>query len=519
MAQTQTTTRASFGFQARTVETTARAPRIMSDLAYASMAEWQQNVVRPFAGATGLPPGTVLFTLALFASLPLGFGFAAVPGAFAKNLYSLATGTALSYFAFGGSTVTCLYMGAASYLAMALDRRRCGYVVFAGSFGYLIRYHATSASGESWKAGNIDITGLLMVLTLKVTACALNYMDAGAVRDTAKRNAHLRRVAVEELPNPLEYAGWLMFPCTLVVGPAIEFREYHDWLHGKGHYGGKDEVTNVGKMDPPALRSRYARSLWLVAYSSLFCFVHLFVMRVYTIDNTYLDPAWSARPLWRKFWELHILGQGSRGKYFFCWVWAEAACVASGVGFGGYDEKTREPRWDVATNVKPMGVERAATFVQIPHNWNVKTGMWLRHYVYDRATPEGARPGFAQLLLTQVISGVWHGLYAGYWLFFVSSAVFVHGSKGVYRWQRDHFSKRWSFLIDFPHWALTTVGLNYLCGAFMLVTYEQCMNAWGSVYFLPHLTVLLMVVFSETVGRSAARRKRSAEKRSEAKAA
>ena len=120
----------------------------MSDLAYASMAEWQQNVVRPFAGATGLPPGTVLFTLALFASLPLGFGFAAVPGAFAKNLYSLATGTALSYFAFGGSTVTCLYMGAASYLAMALDRRRCGYVVFAGSFGYLIRYHATSVHGN-----------------------------------------------------------------------------------------------------------------------------------------------------------------------------------------------------------------------------------------------------------------------------------------------------------------------------------------------------------------------------------
>ncbi len=35
--------------------------------------------------------------------------------------------------------------------------------------------------GESWKAGNIDITGLLMVLTLKVTACSLNYMDCGCV--------------------------------------------------------------------------------------------------------------------------------------------------------------------------------------------------------------------------------------------------------------------------------------------------------------------------------------------------
>jgi lysophospholipid acyltransferase len=88
----------------------------------------------------------------------------------------------------------------------------------------------------------------------------------------------------------------------------------------------------------------------------------------------------------------------------------------------------------------------------------------------------------------------------------------------VYRWQRDHFPKRFSFIIDFPHWVLTTVGLNYLCGAFMLVTYDQCMSAWGSVYFLPHLTVLGMVIFSETVGRNAARKKRLAEKRDESKA-
>jgi hypothetical protein len=52
----------------------------------------------------------------------------------------------------------------------------------------------------------------------------------------------------------------------------------------------------------------------------------------------------------------------------------------------------------------------------------------------------------------------------------------------------------------------------------MLVTYDQCMAAWGSVYFLPHLTVLGMVIFSETVGRDAARRKRLAEKRDESKA-
>ena len=157
-------------------------------------------------------------------------------------------------------------------------------------------------------------------------------------------------------------------------------------------------------------------------------------------------------------------------------------------------------QWVTAQNVRPMGVERAATFVQIPHNWNVQTGIWLRHYVYDRTTPKGKKPGFPQLLITQVVSGVWHGLYAGYWLFFVSSAVFVHGSKSVFRWQREHFPKKWNFVIDGPHWLLTTVGLNYLCAAFMLVTYEQCMGAWRSVYFLPHLAVVAMCIFGEVFG-------------------
>jgi lysophospholipid acyltransferase len=111
-----------------------------------------------------------------------------------------------------------------------------------------------------------------------------------------------------------------------------------------------------------------------------------------------------------------------------------------------------------------MGVEKAATFVEIPHHWNVQTGIWLRHYVYDRTTPKGKKPGFTNILITQVVSGVWHGLYAGYWLFFVSSAVFLQGSKSMFRWQRANWPRRWIAIIDFPHWLLTTVGLNYLCG-------------------------------------------------------
>jgi lysophospholipid acyltransferase len=70
----------------------------------------------------------------------------------------LLAGILLSLFAFGSSTVEVAVFGLASYAVMAAHRKRCGYIVFAGSFGYLIYIHATSASGETWKAGNIDIT-------------------------------------------------------------------------------------------------------------------------------------------------------------------------------------------------------------------------------------------------------------------------------------------------------------------------------------------------------------------------
>lgn len=54
--------------------------------------EWQRAVVRPVAGALGLPPGTVLFTLALFASVPIGAVFQFVPSAAGKKVYSLVAG-------------------------------------------------------------------------------------------------------------------------------------------------------------------------------------------------------------------------------------------------------------------------------------------------------------------------------------------------------------------------------------------------------------------------------------------
>ena len=63
---------------------------------YASMAEWQRGVVDPFAQMSGIPPGTVLFTFALWASLPLGAVFQLIPWPTLKNVYSFVSGAHIS---------------------------------------------------------------------------------------------------------------------------------------------------------------------------------------------------------------------------------------------------------------------------------------------------------------------------------------------------------------------------------------------------------------------------------------
>ncbi|KAK2995683.1 hypothetical protein RJ640_006143 [Escallonia rubra] len=50
--------------------------------------------------------------------------------------------------------------------------------------------------------------------------------------------------------------------------------------------------------------------------------------------------------------------------------------------------------------------------------------------VYERLIQSGKKPGFFQLLATKTVSAVWHGLYPGYIIFFVQSAVMIAGLRG-----------------------------------------------------------------------------------------
>jgi len=473
----------------RTKMTTTTSSSVVTALA----ARWE-SVVDSASAAIGAPRGSTMFLLGLALGPLIGVGFPAIDfalervvgaskrtKAFVKSAYGLVFGVLLSLASFGRATIVCAHFGACSYATMVFARRRCGGLVFVGSFAYLIWYHMKADTANTWKRGEVDISGLLMVLVLKVTACAVNYQDA-ATTPANEMSEFQNRRHLKTLPNVLDYASWLMFPCTLVSGPAVEFRDYSDWLHDRGVWGGDKRPSAF----VPAMK-KFLGSVVCLA-------LHKGVTAYYTIENTYLSWKWSQYSFFEKVWHQYMYGQGNRFKYYFVWMFADFAATVSGLGFSGYDAKGNG-RWETTCNIHPIGCETAITMNTIPIHWNVQTGMWLRHYVYDRVTPKGKKPGLLQLLITQTVSGVWHGLYAGYWLFFVSTAFAVNAARLIYRWQQGRVPKKYHRLVEIPHWFFTQFGLNYLCSAFILVDLRQCINDWASVHYWGHVVIAIMLVF------------------------
>ena len=493
---------------------TARVERVIDLRAY---------LLHHASSSTGLPRGTILFSMALVLGLPLGMLFRLVSkhthsrpssssfvfggrsaAAVSRTAMALIGGTTMSLMTFGTSTYHAFYVALPSVLLLKAcatygKRKGVGVVTFLWSFGYLVWVHYDADSGSEWKRGNIDITGLLMVLTLKVTSSAMNFEDYGL--DDAEKSSFMKRHELAEAPKTLEYLAWCMFPCTLVSGPTVEFKTFRMWLREEGIF------------DPDSPRNKlthYTRwpRTWMVLtiqrfIGAMICLaLHLYLAGIVSLQEVMANGnEWEMMSLWEKLKTVYIVGAAGKYKYYFVWMFADASSAACGLAYNGINaEKSVTGRegpeqWNGMTNIHPFGVDFANTFAEIPSHWNIRTGIWLRHYCYDRihrfrvrtSGKKNRKAGPVELLLTQLVSGIWHGLSAGYWMFFSSTALIIYSSRRTYKWQRDYMSERFVKYWRMFSLVMTHVGLIYLTPAFHLVEFKETLRAWNGMYWFVHI--------------------------------
>ncbi|XP_024996610.1 lysophospholipid acyltransferase 1 [Cynara cardunculus var. scolymus] len=443
------------------------------------------------ATAIGVSVPVLRFLLCFVATIPVGFLHRLVPGgATGKHLYAAVTGAVLSYLSFGFSSNLHFFVPMlVSYGSMVLYRKRCGLITFFLAMGYLIGCHVYYMSGDAWKEGGIDATGALMVITLKVISCAINYNDGllkeEDLRESQKKNRLLK------LPSLIEYVGFCLCCGSHFAGPVYEIKDYLDWTEGKGIW------TKSEKGSP----SPFGATLKALLQAGFCMGLYLYLVPQYPLSK-FTEPEYKEWGFLKRLSYQYMAGFTARWKYYFIWSISEASIIISGLGFSGWtDSSPLKARWDRAKNVDVLGVEFAKSAVEIPLVWNIQVSTWLRHYVYDRLLQKGKKAGFFQLLATQTVSAVWHGLYPGYIIFFVQSALMIAGSRAIYRWQQSvppnmGIVKKIFMLMNF---AYTLLVLNYSCVGFMVLSLHETLTAYGSVYYIGTIIPVVLILLGNVI--------------------
>jgi lysophospholipid acyltransferase len=153
----------------------------------------------------------------------------------------------------------------------------------------------------------------------------------------------------------------------------------------------------------------------------------------------------------------------------------------------------------VQKNVDVLGVELAGSAVQLPLVWNIQVSTWLRYYVYERLIQKGKKPGFLQLLGTQTVSAIWHGLYPGYIIFFVQSALMINGSRVIYRWQQAVSNSVLRSILAFLNFAYTLLVLNYSCIGFQVLSFKETLASYQSVYYVGTIVPIVCLLLGNVI--------------------
>ncbi|XP_072957724.1 lysophospholipid acyltransferase 1-like [Typha angustifolia] len=443
------------------------------------------------AAAIGVSVPVLRFLLCFAATIPVSFMWRLVPGTLAKHLYAGLSGAFLSYLSFGfSSNLHFFFPMAMGYASMILFRRYCGIFTFFAGFGYLIGCHVYYMSGDAWKEGGIDATGALMVLTLKVISCAINYSD-GLLKEDGLREAQ-KKYRLLRCPSIIEYFGYCLCCGSHFAGPVYEVKDYLEWTERKGIW-----VCSKDKPSP----SPYFATLRALIQSAICMGLYLYLVPYYPLSR-FSEPIYYEWGFWQRLSYQYMSGFTMRWKYYFIWSISEASVIISGLGFTGWtDSSPPKPKWERAKNVDIHGVELATSAVQLPLVWNIQVSTWLRYYVYERLIQKGKKPGFLQLLATQTVSAIWHGLYPGYIIFFVQSALMIAGSRVIYRWQqavsvKSAVLEKMLMLINLSY---TILVLNYSCIGFMVLSLKETLASYQSVYFVGTMVPILFILLGNIV--------------------
>lgn len=437
------------------------------------------------AAAAGFPVDQLNYVVCLLLAFPLSELFYLVPASQSqlRHVLGIALGLVFGFFCFGTQMIHPFFTATVVYLLLIVDKGQHPFWVGAFAMTYLLGCHLYR---YFYDYGNytLDFTGPQMILTQKLSTIAFGLYDGRRRKKDEKLVAEQEIRALAEVPSLLEFYGHVFFFASFLAGPNHHFNQYMDMIRGKHN---QDKVDRAG----------------FVAYRKLILGLIYMLLTLlpgmlygYNVDMRQLvNDEWLEQSnIATRVVHLIISAMLIRMQYYFAWTVAEGANNVAGLGYNGLG-KNHHARWDGVSNVKVLNVEGALNMKMVLDNWNTQTQAWLKYVCYDRVH------GW-KVTKTMMLSAIWHGTYAGYFMTFGSAALVTEASRKARRVIRPLFqtSPALSKLYDACTWALSIFLLDYMVGPFVMLDIPRSLKVWSQFYYAGHIIMIAAILLLPAKG-------------------
>lgn len=413
----------------------------------------------------------------------------------ARLLYSLIVGFILHYSIYGIHSLHTVFGTIVSYYFVKYFCRKISpFYLLIGTMLHLSILNIIRMIVDFGGWAIDDISTIYMVAVAKISSFGFSYSDGDKDPLTIK-SSHQRKMIIKEMPSLLEYASYIYFFPTTIIGP---FVEYMDFIH----FINEEEVyTNLNSKIPYIFKEA-CKKLGMAVF-----FIIFFVLYsdIYPMDGVgkaefrVKYPEW-----WRRFIYMYLCGPVGRAKYYIAWGLTYSALVFSGMSYGEdfkeievikNGEKIKEKR--IVPNVD-KGSYGSVIYNEIGMNpilkmnyWNQTIHIWLKYNVHIRSLialdnskkyKGNKNNKIMASFITFIFSAIWHGFYASYFFCFFLYYLFQESGAflnqiGFYKFVDDH-SFLWPFIILKTTFFNDIIGSMFFCLE-IKTTKEILINFYG----------------------------------------
>ncbi|XP_077166518.1 membrane-bound glycerophospholipid O-acyltransferase 2 isoform X3 [Paroedura picta] len=384
------------------------------------------------------------------------------------------------------------------------SRRTCAYALhiplsnisgrycFVFALGYLTVCQISRVYIFDYGQYSADFSGPMMIITQKITSLAYEIHD-GMFRKDEELTPSQRCLAVRRMPSLLEYLSYNCNFMGILAGPLCSYKDYITFIEGRSYQpaqseaNGKEEIKY--EQTDPSPNTAVAQKLVVCGLSLLF---HMTVSKTLPVEYNIDDHFRATASLPTRIIYLYLSLMAARPKYYFAWTLADAINNAAGFGFRGYD-KNGVSHWDLISNLRILHIEFSTSFKMFLDNWNIQTALWLKRVCYERAS-------FSPTIQTFILSAIWHGVYPGYYLTFLTGVLMTLAARSVRKNMRHYFtdSPATKLCYDIMTWMTTQVAISYTVVPFVLLSVKQSIKFYSSWYFCLHIICILVFLIFTT---------------------